>query len=858
MVNTGNFLVDHAYTNVWCGPGQDQQHILAPTRITPTRGATWRVVIGMSWYTLPVQGDKYDVFVFGDILPSNLGMDDRMETWISANAHCEANALLIHLYNRNGVHYPLNKAWLMYTRTGNLVLALTRLPTLPNYAKEPIYVRWRSASFLSKPSQVSNLGVKVGNFIYTGNNSSYQAFRQTWLTIKNTPYGKAFAYVNGYRVRDFAIPNLKVGDQLEWIFDGDIKEVLEIPYKDLLSFESTLDNARKLLIPRSGLGVEIDFVDDLDFYLLRYSKVAEYRGIYFHQNRADAIRMVTHRDYAIHAQYVSSAILDQGWSLDDDIRVELTVRHSGWDRGLVDEHHRIKELFKLDEVSRLNAMVGPNSGVSVWQAAALESSSYLTLMKVKMGQLTSGMVIDAYGYNAVSKLTGLVPLEVPANARFLDLKYGQYTHSTVYEYNQDGVLIGWYPHRKQRQYAIRNADCRYVEAYAGTGGIGLSTVYNNHLSQTPLTLDAQRDYRFYLGRMLGTGVFGDWQDITGNDAYYTIVNNAVQWQGLPLGAVTAIRNDLDFLSKDIFIPSRDGVGIFTVGTSEVYPGRSNIYDIMDIPPGEYDIFINGHDAVEDIDYYCKWPEFCIISNRYWKNTPEQKITIRARGFCKSDLSFDQPGDRGFVIHNQLSRNGRYDVRDDRVTRVSIGGVLYTTDELGFAEDGTLLENIPNGTPYRITHPYVPMLDLVPGDTYSYRKLSLEVDDEVAGYMDVYRPEPTITTPNPIPERYGVVSSFISKVIEDILSGFITMDEFKGNYSQQAVVDRLQGYMYLLEYDPLKRDIRSDLFTVLPHRRQGNVELSIYEYRFVERAISVFLNGKIELNRYVVIVAKEES
>lgn len=856
MVNSGNFLVDHAYTNVWCGPGQDRQHILAPTRITPSRGATWRMVIGMSQYTLPVQGEKYDVFVFGDILPSVLGMDERTQTWISAKAHCEARSLLIHLYNRNGIHYPLNKAWLMYTRSGNLVLALTRLPNLPNYAKEPIYVRWRSASYFSRNNPAPNIGVKIGYFVFTGNNAAYQTFRQTWLNVKGLSYGKAFAYVNGIKIRDYALPNLKPGDHLEWIFDGDIKEVLELRYQDLVSFESDLDNARKLLIPRAGLGEEIDFVDDMDFYVLNYVKSAEYKGIYFHQNRADAIRMVTHRDYALHAQYVSSAVIDQGWSLDDDIRIEVVVRYSGWQRALVDEHHRIKELFKLDERDRINAMVGPDSGVAVWKANALESSTYLQVMKTKLGGITPQLVIDAYGYNAVSRLTGLVPLEVPAGASFIDLKYGQYTHSTVYEYDQNGALIGWYHHEQQRQYAIRNANCKYVEAYAGKGDVGVSTVYNNHLSQTPLALDVKRDYRFYVGRLEGTGQLGDWEDVTGNDEYYSIVNGTVQWQGLPAGAVTAIRNDLDFLSKDIYLASRDGVLFFTVGTEEVYPGKANIYDIMELPPGEYDIFINGYDAVEDIDYYCNWPEFCIVSNRYWLDQPEQKITIRARGFCKPDLTFDQPGERGFVIHNQLSRNGRFNVRDDKVTRISMGGMLYTIDEVGFAEDGTLVDAVPNGTPYRITHPYIPMLDLVPGDTYAYRSLSMVVDEEVEGYMDVYRPEPEITTPNPIPQRYGVVSSFICKVIEDILDGFITMDDFTGNYSQQAVADRLQGYTYLLEYDPVIRQMREDLFTYLPHRRQS-VALSIYEYRFVDRAIKVFLNGKIELSRYATIVEKEE-
>lgn len=853
MVNSENFLVDNAYNTVWCGPGQDRQHILAPTRLTGVYGSTYRCRIGMSVYNLPTQGPTYDVFTFGDVLPESVGLDPTVNAWISAKAHCESRKLLIHLYNNHGVRFPLQKAWFLYTRSGSLIVATERLVNLPHFGRTQLYVRWRSAAYFASEDAEVNLGVRVGYLKYAGNNSAYATYRQQWLTHAALGYGRAIAFVNGYRIRDYNPANLRVGDHLEWIFDGDVKEVVEYKYSELFPFTSTLDNSTKFLIPRRREDNEVDFVDDMDFNILHYTKPLEYTGIYFHQNQVDAIRMVTHKDYALKANYLNSAIQDQQWPLDADIRIEVVVRHSGMNRSLQFEHHRIKELLKLPEVKRVAAMVTEDGGVDVWKATQLESSSYLQLMSAKLGDITPETVIDAYGYNAVARLTGMIPLKVATGLSHVDLFYGQYTQSTVYEYNADRQLIGWYPHSQAKQYPIQNGTCRYIEAYAGTGGEGLSTAYNTHTSSIPFVLRTDYNYRFYKGRVELDGRFTEWVDVTGDDTVYTVVANQVLWKNQPANTVTAIRNDRDFLSKDIELPSNDGILIFSIGVEETLPGRQNTYQLMDIPPGELDVFLNGYGLVEDIDYYVKWPEICIVSKRFWiQPALTQKVTVRGRGFCTSDLKRNEDQESGLIIHGQLSRNGRHNVRDDKVTRVSLGGRLYTTDEIGFAEDGTVTPDVPNGLPYRITHPYIPLTPVVPGDTYVYRQASIAVDEAIEGYLDIHLPEPPMSPPNAIQDRYTLISPFSSKVIEDILAGYITMEDFEGEYSQQDVANRLAGYSYLLEYDPVLRETRTDLFVFHPHRHD-NVELTTAQFRFVSVMINVFLLGRIELNRYATIV-----
>lgn len=891
MYTTGNLLVDHAYKHVWSAPGQDKQYIIAPTRISPRRGDIWTTKLGMSNYNLPSQGDRYDVFTFGDLPPTLLGMSDLMSTWVSASVHSECKNLLIDIYNQNGVRFPLHLTWFLYTRHGGLVIAMKRQREYESFKFEQVYLRWRSAAYYRLKDVLTPNTVEVGYHRYIENTGGYLNFRNKVSLLKGRSEGHLMLFHNGRRVRDWSVRNLRPQDHLEYVWSLDVKEVLEYRYSDLLSFDSNLDNARKFIIPRPGLGLEIDYIDDVDFYLINYTKEFEYAGVYLHQNRVDSVRMLTHRDYALKASYINSAISDQGWSTGDDIRIEVVVRQSGFERDLVDEQLRIKELFKLPEVTRVGVMAGlvasptyeidisinrylldnhhlglklggerevsenttnPHT-VSIWTASVLETSSYLKLMRAPVNSITPELTMDAYGYNAVSKLTGLLPMEVSPTSKIVDLVYGQYCDSTVYEYDHKGILIDWHLHKKGIQYTVRNPDVALIEAYAGTGTESLKTIYNSHRNQQVVTLSKGTSYRFYKGRTNNAGEMIHWMDVTGDELYYKIVDSKVVWNSVPFADVTAIRNDLDFLSKDISLATNDGVLIFTVGGEETFPGEVNTYVLMQIPPGELDVFLNGYDCVEGIDYLVRWPEICIVSKRYRDFTKtHQRITIRARGFSDYKLGFDQDEDSGFVIRNQLSRNNRFNVRDDKITRISIGGKLKVLKDVGFAEDGTFVDPVSNGTPYRITHPYVSLRSLIDVETYDYRRISIKIDQAIEDFMDIHLPEPVDNSPNPVMDRYQVVSPFISKIMEDMLSGFISIDEFMGEYNNQVLETRFKGYEYLLPYDPILNNFREDLFVILPHQR-ASVELTVYQFRLLDRLIRLHLKGKIELSRYATII-----
>ena len=851
MVSSTDFLVDNAYKTVWCSPGQDRQYRVAPTRMTKQQGAIGDIKIGMRKWNLPTTGEWYHVFMIGDLPPEIVGMETIRDKWVSARAHCISTSLFIDIYTDRGLHFPLHRTYFLYTHNGALVVAIKNTPKIANLGLVQPFVRWRSnAWFDGMGNGVGiNAGIEVEGITPT-TEAQFYSFQVKWRAAK-LRMGYAYAFVNGRRVKDLNLTTLKLGDTIEYIRDASIREVLEIKTKDLLSFDSILDGNGKFLLPRPGLGTTIDYWDDIDIYLLNYELAQKYSGVYYGFNHDDSIRMVTHRDYSIPSPYLRGLVENNpdGWYWNQDLRLELVIRSGGWTRSLVDEAHRIKELFKLPEPQRLNAMIGQQS-LPVWRAAELENSAYTALMRQQYGQINRPMVEQAYGYNAISRLIGDTPYKVEVNQQWVTLPFSLTSRSTVYEYDNSGLLINWYQHDKSLEYPIRNLNCRYIEAFAGVGDITTNTVYD----EVKTTLEKGVDYRFYISDIANGVSKNNWRDVTGTTKYYTITDGVITWSTEKSKYHTAVRSSKDFLAHSLELNYRDDLLAFTVNVTEVMEGRVPVVGMMAIPPEQFDLWMNGFSLVYGIDFYVSWPEVCIVNKTFLLQGPLQNITLRARGFCNADMSMNWPKDSGFVKYGQLSHNSRFNVRDDKVCRIAVGGQLFTRDELGFTEDGsTLTVAVKNGTPYQISHPMIPMCGVTDTDTYTLRAQSEAIDKQVEDYLTLGLPEPVQPLPDPIPAWYAVFSPFTTKLIYDMLNGILLMDEFKGEYSLQDVKAKLVGYVWILKYDPALLGVDTDYVVIDPHPETGVISLNIYQFRFLARAIEVFLGNNVQINRATVIV-----
>jgi hypothetical protein len=847
-MSTIDFLKEHAAKNVWCSPEQDYQHVMRPKRISAPGGARKSMEILWRNTPLPTPNDWYHVYQIGEISLHLLGLSEKRSQWIQASNHCNTSDLLINLYTTSGLQIPRYLAYFLLTTDGNVLVAVKDVPEITRLGVVDLFIRFYSnAYFNGAAAQDSNEGLFVKGKKIIDTNAQY--LLQLEFRNYKLKRGHTYAFVNGYRVQDLNTTTVKVGDHVEFVWDSSIKRVVEIPILNIPGFLSSMDNKQKFLLHSNSTSDTIDYRDDIDIFLIKRENVNVFSGVYYHKNVEDSVRMVTHKDYSIPVQYVNGYVANHPkWLQCDELTVQMHIRKSGYRRDLIEEHHRIKELYKLPLAARLMAMVGTDSTVPEWRASNLELSKYPAIMRNLGQDIDKATIQQAYGYNAVSKLVGATPQRIDGS-QWVELPIGLWDSSTVYEYDANGLLLEHHYHGGGRHYVFRNPACATIEAIVGKGTAKLTTVYAK--SEVPLKKGI--NYRFYICTIVNEIPMWDWADVTNDSSFYDIVNGVAMWKVDPIDFYTAVKNDEAFLSSDFELAYRDGILRFTVNVDEIRQNGYEYSSSAQIPFGAFDVSLNGKALLRGLDYIVKWPEICILNKEYLVLGQTQKISLRGTGFCNPDMTLPKLPDFGFVKYGLLSKNNRFDIRDDKVIRIVVDGKLYHRDQLNFSEENSsvAISNVRNGSPYQISDIVVPLRGLADVDTYEFREISRDVDKRISDYMTIKYPELVETNPNPILREYRIYSPYTAKVMYDLINGILPMTDFKGQYSDRLVRETLAPYVWLLEYDPsFNTEIDLNYVRIHPHNLETEITLDVYQYRFLLRMIRLVLNDRVDITKFI--------
>lgn len=854
-----DYLLNHAYKNAWCSPRQDLQAILQPARISPPLGIKGTTPHMWGSLDLPTAKDQFHLYQIGQIHPSLLGLFPQPKVWMKLSEMMGAENLMADVYVADGRQLPRIETWLLLTESRDVLLAVKDQPRIASLKTEPLYMRLYSNSYFASDradavvNKIECQGMRVGD-----PNQSL-LFQRDYHTSR-ARQGYTTLFVNGVYVHDFIPSLLKAGDIVEYVYDSTVKAIVDLKIADLDTFDSILDSKRKYLIHYAAAQVNgpmIDYRDDIDLYLLNLGQQngsPVWDGAYYHKNQNDAFRMVTHRDYAIAVPYVNGYLLSRPtWTDVQQLTIRMVIRHSGWQRPLINEHHRIKELYKLQEDDRVQAMLGIDSSVIVWQAAELENSYYAKLMDAMHDGVTPSIVQAGYGYNAISKLVAdsPLPVQVVNGRRQVSLPYALQANSTIYEYDTDGKLLEFHYHTLGAEYTPFNPLTQLIEGIMGRGSYTLSTVFG----QANVELDPEANYRYYIAPISSGEVQHDqWADVTGDATKYMVIGTTATWLVDTNLYAVAVKSDRDFLAYDLTLAPNNGLLKFSIDAEATYPNGA-AQGVMYIPFGNLDLWLNGRALIEGLDYHIAWPQVIIVNKAYLVPGDTQKLHVRATGFCKSDMTMPEPKEVGFIRYQQLSRNTRFDVRDDKVLRIVADGRTFHRSVLSFVEDnsGVLITAAANGKPYVIEEPVIPLRGLVDGETpYTLRDKSVVVDQAISDYLSLRLPEPVQTSPDYIADKYAIYSPFASTVAHDLLNGIISMTDFKGQYSDMDVRDALASYTYLLDYDPTQKTVDSDHVAIHPTNLITEMVLDIYQYNFLARAIKTFLDDKVDITQFVAI------
>lgn len=851
-----DYLRKHALKNVFISPTQDKPSIIQPVRITPQYGRKEFATVGWTNVELPDTTSRWHVYQIGGVHPIVFNYFLQCDKWTSFAESCNEQNMMIDIYTGSGLQFGRFETYYKYTYNNNLIVALKINKNIKtDYDNEPIFIRVYSNIFYHS---VRAQGIDPFIQVYGQNINNQQDinnFFNEYNRLSKLP-GLTTVFKNGVMYPKIYTGDIKIKDTVELVYDGSIYKVKEWLIDDLEDFESVLDQKRKYLLHYNGeSNFNIDYQDDIDVYLVQKFKNGKERAIYHHKNYKDSLRNLTHRDYSVVPVYIRdfTNTLEKEHNprisiRPEDLYIRLHIRKPGVVRTVQYEHNRIRELYKLSDTDIVRAMLGLDSTVENWRAFNLENSDYVKLMESSFNDVTIELAEKAYRYNAASKYIGDTPVKITPNQpnKAIELPLRARHGCTVYEYDQEGILIGWHHHYTGLHYFVQSNNTAYIEAIIGWGGDLLDEYFN----QREIDLNEVYTYRVYLAAKVGNKI-SSFEDVTGSDKY-EVIDNRFRWLSENSVDFPVVRSDARFFAKDYEV-NLDNGSIRILLTSKQNRGLGfGLYKLI-APLGQIDVFLNGRSLIRGLDYFYKDYEV-VITNKEFLIDPlleKQKIHIRFTGFCKKDFTIMDEGDIGFIEHGYLSNNNRYDIRDDKVQRVIIGGKFYHKEELKFSEDhnGVSITDIHNGKPYMVKDVLVPVKPYTVEDTYALREQSLTVDKMVSDYMTLKKPQPPRGNLMAITRRWQLFSPFMTKIIMDLRRGFLPIPITTKGFTRQEILKICKPYEYLLATDPIKEPHAQDIRYVVihPHPMPYVIQLELNAYRFLQKVNEEYCKGLVSLS-----------
>ena len=611
-----NLLIDHAINNIWYDTVIDSQYIFKPGRITDIDGVVGHFILMKNWMPLPTKREPYHVFQIGQLHPSIVGLfksDANFNNWgwTPFSDSINLNNMVIDIYTDDGVHIPPHEVYYSFNNRKNFVIAVKSNSKIPiNYRLTDISIRVFSNAYFTTLNP--NL---ISPFIYTYGITNANSDDLNYITSLYNTYillpGETLLYINGLLVDNISSNKLITGATITLLYDCSVVKVIEYPLNGCYNFLSEVDNEHKYLLnyTTDNNPTNIEHFQVNDLYLITRSN-SQSVGVYFHRNKPDNIRMVTHRDFSVPVItttnfYNSLKTFTNNVNLETStVYFKLIIRHSIYNRPLINEINRINYLYKMSFINVIQTMNGVVQGPLNWRVEKLEAAKYPYLTQCGLSSVTEDSVKKAYGYYASSVILGKtpLPLETLSGLKQVDLPTGLWSNSTIYEYDNNGLLLGYYHNVNTSIYTATNSNAVLIEGIIGFGKVDPNSV----TGVDSLSILTSCDHRVYFCELLPNNVPDyNWVDITNSDSYNK-ENNVLNWVNTEItNQYLMVRFNDTFLIDNFSILPTEGVLSFTLGVVETHFGITSTRALT-LPYGQLDIFLNGYSLIEKS--YLLWGE----------------------------------------------------------------------------------------------------------------------------------------------------------------------------------------------------------------------------------------------------------
>lgn len=899
-----NVLVEHAKQHVWQEPSQDRQFNIGLGRLTKNGGfigstpVLWHRVLSPTRHE---PGRKFHhLYQIGQISPITLNLVDSLvpDQWRSAQEIVDGLNILIEVYFESGGIVPLSHVWLMRDFTDNLLLCIWNNPntdygilkTVSGFNGDVSYVpisgdsdklitrfytnSQQSNTQFNQMSGVSLDSVKTTSLVIN-NVSDYNQYISATSAIRNefNQKGMGLWYEDGFLVNaPTGYDDSKRGKTFTFVWDETFKFRQFFALKDIPTFVSERDNGRKkyLLLCDTVYDV-IDYYDDVDFYLVAGTP-GDFKGVYLNRAGDKNIRQVTHNAYAVDADMVLSyARRHEFLESNKNTHILIQVREGGMSKPTLSQSNRIDELFKLPYSLILNAFRNTDSVAEEWRAATLENSDYIKLMGAQSFELTPELVTGAYGYPGITTSV-LNPIGV-VNSGLVDVPVGLQVperwsglgQRTVFCYNESGMYLGYLNNNDTRRHILvsgRYPATRRVECFR------MKTVLNGEFSGIHYNKDVigpdleEYGFRAYICPLVNGRPTEKWDDVTGS-VFYTFIPGTdktmprFEWNWDLLsnaGQVGCIKVNKYVLINAFKFTKANYSGVLSFTLTALHDW-SNSFELrtQTIAPAVIEVFANGEQMIQGIDYHIDFPVI-VLNNASALKFSEVDITVRSYGCGDPDTMQPYPPvETGFVAGGYLSLNGGYDITKHRSNKVVLNSRVVDKSTVRFSEyaqSGSLYPT--DGRPYMVLDYVVNVEPFATESTTSLYKSMRDTDTRLGEYLTQFLPEVVVDQAVVQTGRWSLVSPVVSSILHAFLDGYMDSDRLPPTFSLQDMDDWFDRFRWLLKYDPAFINIDPRYTDIIPHPYEGPMQCTAQQYSFVEKICSFYLNSRVDLTNYVEI------
>ena len=848
MLQVQRFAID----NIYCAPGQDAQHSFKLVRMNkknlPCKG---KVYLYNTSKHLPNSTNFFHVFAVGNIPTGLLNLLAQKESWfrdswVKVSDDMVARNFIFQLYNQDGVMYPRQNLYYMFIDERSLLIA-QELPVslrsvFPVDSFEYLHV-YSNAYFNSVEHNGNPNKVGIDYRFAQVENNLQKVTLQTYITTMKAKGGDVFIYVNGLWT-DAVNLNIPDYSYVEIVYDQSVLSRERFNLEGLHTFDSIKDDKLKYILYRQKLVDKIQYFDDTEVYINDKSTFYG-KGLFFYKHKDHSMRNVTDKDFSLNSAYVNTTALRLGELTVPgftDKEIVLYTRKSGRDMDLVYSAMKLHEFYKLPQDVQFNVLTDNGHTVDILRAEYLENSFYFDVANAaKISDVTPELAIKAVGYNGITHYLADTP--VVANTTSIAVPELYQWRSTAFEYDQNGLYKGMFP-TNGPVYTCTTPNTKFVEFIHGQVPQNFGRLYDhNEVVTLP---EGAEEYVVLAAYFTGVTRESSWEDITNTNKVIksptSITLNEVDGKKIKivyLNQVNVYDIELDFSDGAFYFPLTN---IEDKGT-----GMGNY--ICDVPYMNISVFLNEQRLTMGLDYFIKFPYISICNKKYLKyNQAKQKVHIRCVGVTLDLDEINKQEIRGFVNNGVLTRNKRYDIREDRVYSAFIDGKLYQRDNIYYSEeDNTVRLGHPlNGLPYTLTDNFIPIKHLTGVDSLPIYRENNAVNKKISDLYDIVFPEPTIDEFNVIGTSHFIFSPTISKIINDIVRGVIPSSLYTSPYDNTTILNLLDNnYSELLRLDPIKFSMQDTLVEIHPHLGNAIINLNLFQYRFVNNIIRFITNNKPE-------------